>query len=128
MASNLLIFSSNQLFILLLVVGNTFAWFIYTTKVDNKIDVHVRAWNVLFQAGEQAVRHRGRQPHPGGDRRHPAGRVLAGGDLRPLSGRPLRAAGQKGQVRRGALRPAPAADAAAGGQPHLFHPDPAGRL
>ena len=42
-------------FILLLVVGNTFAWFIYTTKVDNKIDVHVRAWNVLFQAGEQAV-------------------------------------------------------------------------
>lgn len=42
-------------FILFLVVGNTFAWFIYTTKVDNKIDVHVRAWNVLFQAGEQAV-------------------------------------------------------------------------
>ena len=43
------------IFILFLVVGNTFAWFIYTTKVDNKIDVHVRAWNVLFQAGEQAV-------------------------------------------------------------------------
>lgn len=42
-------------FVLLLVVGNTFAWFIYTTKVDNKIDVHVRAWNVTFQAGEQAV-------------------------------------------------------------------------
>ena len=38
-----------------LIVGNTFAWFIYTTKVDNQIDVHVRAWNVTFQAGEQAV-------------------------------------------------------------------------
>ncbi len=43
------------LFVFFLIIGNTFAWFIYTTKVDNKIDVHVRAWNVLFQAGEQAV-------------------------------------------------------------------------
>lgn len=31
---------------------NTFAWFIYSSKVENSITAHVRAWRIEFEAGE----------------------------------------------------------------------------
>lgn len=43
------------LFIIVMLVGNTYAWFVYSNKVSNSIDVHVRAWNVLFQSGETTI-------------------------------------------------------------------------
>ncbi len=43
------------LFLIVLLAANTFAWFIYATKVDNHISVHVKAWNVVFEAGENQV-------------------------------------------------------------------------
>ena len=39
-------------FLIILLAGNTFAWFIYSTKVDSNISVHVKAWDVVFQAGD----------------------------------------------------------------------------
>ena len=42
-------------FLIILLAGNTFAWFIYTTKVDADISVHVKSWNVIFRAGEDEV-------------------------------------------------------------------------
>lgn len=46
---------SRIIFLIVLVAANTFAWFIYATKVDSNISVHVRAWNVVFQAGDNEV-------------------------------------------------------------------------
>jgi len=46
---------SRLLFLIVLLVSNTFAWFIYATKIDNTISVHVRAWDVVFEAGENTV-------------------------------------------------------------------------
>ena len=42
-------------FLIILLAGNTFAWFIYSTKVDSNISVHVKAWDVVFQAGDDQV-------------------------------------------------------------------------
>ncbi len=36
------------LLLALTLVANSYAWFIYTTKVDNTIEAHVRSWNVRF--------------------------------------------------------------------------------
>ena len=47
--------SSRLLFIIFLLLSNTFAWFIYATKVDNNISVHVKAWNVVFEAGDTQI-------------------------------------------------------------------------
>lgn len=41
--------------LLFFVISNTFAWFIYATKIDNDISVHVKSWNVLFEAGENQI-------------------------------------------------------------------------
>lgn len=46
---------SRIIFLIVLVTANTFAWFIYATKVDSNISVHVKAWNIVFQAGENEV-------------------------------------------------------------------------
>ncbi len=43
------------IFIIIMLVGNTYAWFVYSNKVSNSIDVHVRAWNVLFQSGQTTI-------------------------------------------------------------------------
>ena len=43
------------LFIIVMLIGNTYAWFVYSNKVSSAIDVHVRAWNVLFQSGETTI-------------------------------------------------------------------------
>ena len=46
---------SRLIFLIVLVASNTFAWFIYATKIDTNISVHVRSWNVVFEAGENTV-------------------------------------------------------------------------
>ena len=47
--------SSRLIFLIVLLASNTLAWFIYATKVDSNVSVHVRAWNVLFEAGEHEI-------------------------------------------------------------------------
>ena len=42
-------------FVIVLVVSNTFAWFIYITKVDNNVNVHVKSWDVTFQSGDHEI-------------------------------------------------------------------------
>ena len=46
---------SRLIFLIVLLASNTLAWFIYATKVDSNVSVHVRAWNVLFEAGEHEI-------------------------------------------------------------------------
>lgn len=41
--------------LIILLAGNTFAWFIYTTKIESNIQVHVKSWNVVFRAGDDEV-------------------------------------------------------------------------
>ena len=41
--------------LIILVSANTFAWFIYATKIDGSVSVHVKGWDVLFEAGENQV-------------------------------------------------------------------------
>ena len=41
--------------LLFFIISNTFAWFIYATKIDNDISVHVKSWNVIFEAGENQI-------------------------------------------------------------------------
>ncbi len=43
------------LLLLLTLSANTFAWFIYATKIDSGVKAHVRAWNVLFEAHDEEV-------------------------------------------------------------------------
>ncbi len=46
---------SRLVFLIVLLAGNTFAWFIYATKINMDVSVHVRAWNVVFQDGENEL-------------------------------------------------------------------------
>ncbi len=44
--------------IILLIVFlsfNSYAWFIYATKVSSGISAHITSWNVKFKAGEQEI-------------------------------------------------------------------------
>ena len=43
------------MFLIVLIMANTFAWFIYATKIDGSIEVHVKSWNIAFEAGENQV-------------------------------------------------------------------------
>ena len=43
------------LLLIVLLVSNTFAWFIYNTQVDNKIDVHVRAWRIVLTKEDSQI-------------------------------------------------------------------------
>ena len=43
-----------NLVILILLLGfNTYAWFIYATRVASDINVHISSWNVEFSIGEE---------------------------------------------------------------------------
>ena len=42
-------------FLILLVLSNTLAWFIYVTRIDNSVSVHVKSWDVVFQDGENEI-------------------------------------------------------------------------
>ena len=46
---------SRLIILIILIAGNTFAWFIYATKIDNTVSVHVKGWNVTFEANENEV-------------------------------------------------------------------------
>lgn len=42
----------NIIFLILLLIFNTYAWFIYATRVSTGISAHVSSWNVEFSTGE----------------------------------------------------------------------------
>ena len=42
----------NIIFLILLLIFNTYAWFIYATRVSTGISAHVSSWNVEFTTGE----------------------------------------------------------------------------
>ena len=47
---------STLLLLAILFASNSFAWFVYSTRVQNNISAHVRAWSVAFEIGsEEAV-------------------------------------------------------------------------
>lgn len=46
---------SSLLLLLLTFSVNSFAWFIYATKVDSSISARVKAWKVQFVAGEEEI-------------------------------------------------------------------------
>ena len=46
---------SRIILLIVLIAANTFAWFIYANKINNDISIHVKAWNVVFEAGETQV-------------------------------------------------------------------------
>ena len=46
---------SRLVFLIILVVSNTFAWFIYATKIDSNVSVHIRSWDIVFEAGQNQV-------------------------------------------------------------------------
>ena len=41
----------NIIILILLIMFNTYAWFIYATKVATDISVHIASWNVEFATG-----------------------------------------------------------------------------
>ena len=43
------------LLLIILLLSNSFAWFIYATEVDNDMSAHVRAWKVVFEAGDSPI-------------------------------------------------------------------------
>lgn len=43
------------LLLIVLLVSNTFAWFIYNNQVDNRIDVHVRAWRIVLTKEDSQI-------------------------------------------------------------------------
>ena len=50
------IITPGRIFILImLVMANSFAWFIYATKINGEVSGHVRAWNIVFEAGDTQV-------------------------------------------------------------------------
>ena len=46
---------SRLVFLIVLLAANTFSWFIYATKINTDVSVHVRAWNVVFESGENEL-------------------------------------------------------------------------
>jgi len=46
---------SHFIILIVLLVANSYAWFIYVNNVTNKLDVHVRAWKVDFEDDGQVV-------------------------------------------------------------------------
>lgn len=43
------------IFLTVLIMSNSFAWFIYATKIDSTVSVHVRSWNVVFEAEDNEI-------------------------------------------------------------------------
>ncbi len=46
---------SHLIILALLLVGNTYAWFIYIDTVSNSVDVHIKAWNIDLQDDQGTV-------------------------------------------------------------------------
>ena len=45
----------NIIILILLLVFNTYAWFIYATRVDTSLSVHVSSWDIEFISGEEEI-------------------------------------------------------------------------
>ena len=45
----------NLIILLVLLIVNTFAWFIYATKVSLDLSVHVSSWDVEFVSGDEEI-------------------------------------------------------------------------
>lgn len=45
----------NMLILILLLIFNAYAWFIYATRVDTEITAHVSSWNVEFVGAEGKI-------------------------------------------------------------------------
>ena len=45
----------NLIILLVLLIVNTFAWFIYATRVSTSLNVHVSSWNVEFVSGDEEI-------------------------------------------------------------------------
>ncbi len=43
------------IFLIIFITSNTFAWFIFVTRVDNNVNVHVKSWDVTFQSGDHEI-------------------------------------------------------------------------
>lgn len=43
------------LFLIVLLTANAFAWFVYVSRVDNSIDVYVKAWNIDFENDDEEI-------------------------------------------------------------------------
>ena len=41
--------------LIVFIMANTFAWFIYANKVSSNINVHVKGWNVTFEANQNQI-------------------------------------------------------------------------
>ena len=46
---------SRLIFLIVLLAANSFAWFIYATRINTDVSVHVRAWNVIFESGDTEI-------------------------------------------------------------------------
>lgn len=46
----------NLILLILLLSFNSYAWFIYATKVSTGMSAHISSWNVHFQAGEEEIK------------------------------------------------------------------------
>ena len=45
----------NMIILILLLIFNTYAWFIYATRVATDITAHVSSWNVEFVGSEGEI-------------------------------------------------------------------------
>ncbi len=45
----------NLVILIILLIVNSFAWFIYAGKVQSSIDAHVRSWKVTFTSGTNLI-------------------------------------------------------------------------
>lgn len=43
------------LMLAIIISSNSFAWFIYATKVSSGIDAHIKTWNILFSANDNQI-------------------------------------------------------------------------
>lgn len=43
------------LILIVLFSANTYAWFIYSQKVNSSLDVHVRSWKIMFSSSDQTI-------------------------------------------------------------------------
>ncbi len=46
---------SHLIVLILILIGNTYAWFIYIDTVSNSVDVHIKAWNIDLQDEQGTV-------------------------------------------------------------------------
>lgn len=46
---------SNLIILIILLAGNSFAWFVYVKDVQNSINVHVRAWDVILESNQGVI-------------------------------------------------------------------------